>query len=219
MLPNAFALRKRWSAKGRLLENARKFAESRLVDRSNICRVIDAFVRSLDMAELGFKYAQTKDTGRPPHDPAHMLMLYLYGYLNRIRSSRRLEAEAQRNIEVMWLLTKLTPDDKTIANFRKDNTRALKSVFRNFSLWCNEQELYGKKLVAVDGSKFRANANRKSVHTQKGTEKKLADVERKISEYINELEKNDSAEADDAKLDTTRISEVLKHLNEKKGKC
>jgi len=186
------------------------------IAQNSICRIIDAFVNSLDMIAMGFKYAETKGNGRPPYNPVAMLMLYLYGYMNRIRSSRRLEAETHRNIEVMWLMEKLTPDDKTICNFRKDNARALKKVFRQFSFWCNEQDLYGRELVAVDGSKFRANANRKSIHTQKGTAKKLAEVEKKISEYMNELEKNDKAEADDAKLDSERISEVLKHLGEKK---
>ena len=109
------------------------------IEADNICRVIAVCVNSIDMAALGFKYAQTKDTGRPPHDPASMLMLYLYGYLNRIRSSRRLEAETKRNVEVMWLIEKLTPDDKTICNFRKDNAAALKKVFREFSLWCSRQ--------------------------------------------------------------------------------
>ena len=183
---------------------------------NSICRIIAAFVNSLDMITMGFKYAETKGKGRPPYNPAAMLMLYIYGYLNRIRSSRRLEAETQRNIEVMWLMEKLTPDDKTICNFRKDNVKALKKVFRQFSLWCNEQDLYGRELVAVDGSKFRANANRKSIHTQKGTAKKLAEVERKIGEYMNELERNDNAEANDAKLDSARISEVLKQLNKKR---
>ena len=186
------------------------------IEEDNICRVIDAFVRSLDMSELGFAYSTTKQTGRPPYDPAHRLILYIYGYLNRIRSSRRLEAEAYRNIEVMWLIEKLTPDDKTICNFRKDNGKALKKVFRQFSLWCSEQGLYGKELIAVDGSKFRANANRKSIHTKNGTAKKLAEIEKKISEYMNELEKNDEIEVSDTKLDSSRISEVLKHLNDKK---
>jgi len=186
------------------------------VNEDNICRVIDVFVRSLDMTKLCFKYAQTKETGRPPHDPAHMLMLYLYGYLNRIRSSRRLEAETHRNVEVMWLMEKITPDDKTICNFRKDNPKALKKVFRQFSLWCSEQGLYGKELVAVDGSKIRANSSRRNIHTQKGTEKELASVEKKISEYMDELERNDNAEADNAKLDVKRVAEVFKHLNKKK---
>jgi transposase len=149
------------------------------IPQNSICRIIAAFVGSLDLLAMGFKYAETKGNGRPPYNPAAMLMLYIYGYLNRIRSSRRLEAETHRNIEVMWLMEKLQPDDKTICNFRKDNAKALKKVFRQFSLWCNEQELYGKELVAVDGSKFRANANRRSIHTQKGTSKKLAEVEKK----------------------------------------
>jgi transposase len=155
------------------------------IKEDSICRVIEIFVNNLDMATMGFKYAESKDNGRPSYNPATMLMLYLYGYLNRVRSSRRLEAETHRNIEVMWLLEKLTPDDKTISNFRKDNAKALKKVFRQFSLWCNEQDLYGRERIAVDGSKFRANASRKSIHTQKGTENKLAEVEKKISEYLN----------------------------------
>jgi transposase len=101
------------------------------------------------MAALGFKYAETKDNGRPPYDPKMLLDLYLYGYMNRIRSSRRLEAETRRNIEVMWLLEKLTPDDKTICNFRKDNSAALKKVFREFSLWCSREGLYGKAIGRV----------------------------------------------------------------------
>jgi len=186
------------------------------IEEDNVCRIIAAFVNNLNLAALGFKYAETKSTGRAPYNPAAMLMLYLYGYLNRIRSSRRLEAETQRNVEVMWLMEKLTPDDKTICNFRKDNNKALKKAFRQFSLWCNEQNLYGRELGAVDGSKIRANSSGKNIHTQKGTEKALATVEKKINEYMNELEKNDKAEADEAKLSRERISEALKNLNEKK---
>ena len=188
------------------------------IEADSICRVISAYVNSLDMAALGFKYAETKDTGRPPFDPKSMLMLYLYGYLNRVRSSRRLEAETKRNVEVMWLMEKLTPDDKTISNFRKDNAAALKKVFREFSLWCNRQGLYGKELVAVDGSKIRANSSRHNIHTQKGTAKELATVEKKISEYMNELEKNDAAEAGETKLSTEAIREALRYLNDKKDK-
>lgn len=186
------------------------------LEADSICRVIAAYAGGLDMAALGFKYAETKDTGRPPHDPASMLMLYLYGYLNRIRSSRRLHAETMRNVEVMWLMEKLTPDDKTICNFRKDNAAALKKVFREFSLWCDRQGLYGKELVAVDGSKIRANSSRKNIHTQKGTEKALVSVEKKISEYMNALEENDAAEANEAKLSPEAIREILQRLNEKK---
>jgi hypothetical protein len=113
-------------------------------------------------------------------------------------------------------MEKLRPDDKTISNFRTDNTQSLKKVFRQFSLWCNEHDLYGRELVGVDGSKFRANANRKSIHTQKCTEKKLAEVEEKISKYMRELDKNDKAEAVEAKIDSERIGEILKYLGEKK---
>jgi transposase len=186
------------------------------VGAESICRVIAAFIERLDMMALGFKYAETKDIGRPAYDPAKMLMLYLYGYLNRIRSSRRLEAETMRNVEVMWLMENLTPDDKTICNFRKDNAAALKKVFREFSLWCNEQELYGKELVGVDGTKVRANSSRRNIHTRKGTEKELATVEKKISEYIKALEENDIAEANEARLSPETITEILKRLSEKK---
>ena len=188
------------------------------IESDSVCRVIAAYVGNLDMAVLGFKYAEAKDTGRPPHDPASMLMLYLYGYLNRVRSSRRLEAETKRNVEVMWLMEKLTPDDKTISNFRKDNAAALKKVFREFSLWCSRQGLYGRELVAVDGSKIRADNSRHNIHTQKGTEKELAAVENKISKYMNELEKNDAAEAKEAKISPVAIREILEHLNTKKDK-
>lgn len=182
----------------------------------NICRVIVAYVAHLDMAAMEFKYAETKSTGRPPYDPKSMLMLYLYGYLNRIRSSRRLEAETRRNVELMWLMEKLTPDDRTINNFRKDNTAALKKAFRAFSLWCNEQGLYGKQLVAVDGSKFRANCSRKRIYGQKMTEKELAFVDKKITEYMNELNENDATEANEAQLSPDAIRGLLQHLNDKK---
>jgi transposase len=188
------------------------------IEADSICRVIVAYIGSLDMAAMGFKYAQTKDTGRPPYDPASMLMLYTYGYINRIRSSRRLEAETRRNVEVMWLMEKITPDDKTICNFRKDNAAALKKAFREFSLWCSREGLYGKELVGVDGSKMRANSSRRNIHTQKGTEKELSTVDAKINEYMQELEKNDKTEMVEAKLSKEAIHEILKRLNEKKGK-
>lgn len=186
------------------------------IEDDNICRVIAAYVSSLDMTTLGFKYAETKETGRPPHNPAKMLMLYIYGYQNRVRSSRRLQAETKRNVEVMWLMEKIIPDDKTISNFRKDNAVPLKRVFREFSLWCNRHGLYGKELLAVDGTKVRANSSRKNIFTKKSTEQDLASIEKKITEYMNELENNDTAEENEAKLSPAAIQEILKHLNEKK---
>ena len=154
------------------------------VGEGSVCRVIEAYVKSLDLTALGFKYAETEDGGRPPYNPAAMLCLYIYGYMNRVRSSRRLEAETHRNLEVMWRLEKLTPDDKAICNFRKDNAAALKKAFREFSLWRSRQGLYGKELVTVAGTKTRANSSRKHIHTKKGTEKQLAGVEKKVGEYI-----------------------------------
>jgi len=179
-----------------------------------MCRVISAFIDGLDMTGLGFKYAETKMAGRHPYDPAQMLKLYIYGYLNRVRSSRRLEQETHRNIEVMWLMDQLTPDDKTICNFRKDNAVALKQVFRWFSIWCNNQGLFGKELVAVDGSKFRANNSWKNIYTLESTKKLMEKVDAKIAKYIDELEKNDLV--DEEKVDSAAIAEALKRLDKKK---
>jgi transposase len=188
------------------------------IGEDSVCRVIDAYVNSLDMAELGFKYAETKIMGRPPFDPADMLKLYVYGYMNRVRSSRRLEAEAHRNVEVMWLLSKLKPDDKTICNFRKDNSEALKKTFREFSFWCAKHGLCDKELVAVDGTKIRANANRHSIHTAKGTEKMLTEVNGKIEKYMKLLDETDAEETDETKLSAETVKSILAHLDEKKSK-
>ena len=122
----------------------------------NPARFLDAFVGSLDLHALGFARAICASTGRPPYDPAALLKLYLYGYLHRVRSSRLLEAECHRNVEVLWLLGKLAPDFKTIADFRKDNLKPLKAVARQFTLLCRQLELFGGELLAIDGSKFAA---------------------------------------------------------------
>lgn len=202
-------------------ENRAQYTFSTLDDYvtpDSVARVIAAFVDSLDMVAMDFKYAVPTDGHRASYNPADMLKLYVYGYMNRVRSSRRLEAETHRNVEVMWLLAGLTPDDKTICNFRKDNAAALKKVFRHFSLWCREQDLYGKKLVGVDGSKFRANTNRRNIHTRKGTEKELELIEKKIEKYMKELEESDATEADEPKVSPERVRDILKHLTEKKDK-
>ena len=131
------------------------------ITEGNPVRFIDAFVSSLDLADLGFARAEPAATGRPAYDPADLLKLYIYGYLNRVRSARMLERETQRNVEVMWLLSKLTPDFKTIADFRKDNLGAIKAVCREFTLLCKKLALFSGELVAIDGSKFRAVNSRK----------------------------------------------------------
>src|SRR5260370_1095596 len=132
------------------------------ITADNPVRFIDGLVTSLDMAELGFLRAQPAEMGRPAYDPGDLLRLYLYGYLNRVRSSRMLERETKVNLEVMWLLGKLTPDFKTIADFRRDNLAAIKQVCREFTLLCRKLKLFGGELVAIDGSKFKAVNNRRA---------------------------------------------------------
>jgi transposase len=169
------------------------------ISEDNPVRFVDAFVDSLNLKELGFKHAELEDTGRPPYNPADLLKLYIYGYLNRIRSSRMLERECKRNLEVMWLLKKLAPDFKTIADFRKDNNAALKKVFKEFVLLCKKLELFGGELVAIDGSKFKAVNSKKKNFNEPKLVKKLNEIDEKIEKYFKELEENDD--------DETNISE------------
>src|SRR5450432_3777165 len=150
----------------------------------NAVRFLDAFVMSIDLHALGFAKALCADTGRPPHDPAALLKLYLYGYLHRVRSSRLLEAECQRNVEVLWLLGKLAPDFKTIADFRKDNLQPLKAVARQFTLLCRKLELFGGELLAVDGSKFAAvNARDQNFNADK-LKALIARSDARLAEYL-----------------------------------
>jgi transposase len=169
------------------------------VSADNPVRFLDAFVDSLDLAVLGCQRAIPGDTGRPLSAPGDLLRLYLYGYLNRLRSSRRLEREAQRNVELLWLLRQLRPDFKTIADFRKDNLQPLRGVCREFTLLCRKLELFGGELVASDGSKFRAvNSKRRnfSATTLRAT---LAEIDAKINGYLQQL-----AAAEAVEPDTTR---------------
>src|SRR5215831_5202676 len=164
------------------------------ITEDNPVRFIDAFVTSLDLGQLGFQRAQPAETGRPAYDPSDLLRLYLYGYLNRVRSSRLLERETKVNIEVMWLLGKLTPDFKTIADFRRDNLKALKEVCREFTLLCRKLGLFGGQLVAVDGSKFKAvNGRRRNFNAQR-LKKAMHLLDEKINGYLKSL---DAADADD----------------------
>ena len=188
------------------------------ISDDHICRVISAFVNQLDMKALNFKYAEHENIGNRPYDPRMMLSLYIYGYLHRIRSSRRLEAETYRNVEVMWLMSGLTPNNKTICNFRKDNPEPLRSVFREFNILCKNLSLFGGELTATDGTKFRANNSRKNNHNKITVEKSLSYINKQISEYMNALEESDSNETDDLKLSPEKIKEILKNLNERKAK-
>jgi len=161
----------------------------------NPVRFLDAFVAQLDLAALGFRRAVPADTGRPGYDPGDLLRLYLYGYLHRIRSSRRLEQETHRNVEVMWLVQRLTPDFKTIADFRRDHPEALKGVCREFILLCRRLELFGGELLAIDGSKFRAVNARDRSYTPARLVKLQRDIDHTIARYLKELERQDQAEA------------------------
>jgi transposase len=160
----------------------------------NPVRFIDAWVDSLDLATLGFSDTVPAETGRPGYDPRAILKLYIYGYLNRVRSSRKLEQECQRNVEVMWLLGKLTPDHKTIADFRKDNLAAFKETFKAFCLLCRELELFGGELIAIDGSKFKAVNSAKRNFTQTQVKDYLAQIEARLAAYLLELDQADQTE-------------------------
>src|SRR5882757_9766719 len=160
----------------------------------NPARFLDAFVASLDLHALRFTKARCANTGCPPYDPAALLKLYLYGYLHRVRSSRLLEAECHRNVEVIWLLRKLAPDFKTIADFRKENLKPLKAVSRQFTLLCRKLELFGGELLAIDGSKFRAvNARDKNFNAGKLKEL-IAHTDARVAEYLKALDTADAAE-------------------------
>ena len=167
------------------------------VDRENPVRAIEAFVSGLDLKRLGFGHAGPGGgAGQPPYDPADLLKLYLYGYINRIRSSRALEREAGRNLELIWLMKHLTPGYRTIANFRRDNWKALKAANREFVLLMRELGLLGGEVVAIDGAFFIGNASKASIKTKRRLAKRLAEIEQEIEAYGAALEANDSAEAE-----------------------
>jgi transposase len=182
----------------------------------NPIRFLDAFVGSLELHALDFAKAQCAQTGRPPYDPAVLLKLYLYGYLHRLRSSRLLESECHRNVEVLWLLGKLAPDFKTIADFRKDNLKPLKAVCRQFTLLCRKLELFGGELLAIDGSKFRAvNARDKNFNANKLKEL-IALADARLAEYLQALDAVDEQEANSAALNKTQLEQKIAALTEKK---
>jgi transposase len=166
------------------------------VDDNNAVRVIEAYINSLDLDKLGFSKPFPHETGRPMYDPKDLLKLYVYGYMNRIRSSRRLEKETARNMEVIWLMRRLQPDHKTIARFRHDNPAGLKNVFRDFEALCVRLDLYGLELEALDGSKFKAVNSRSRCFTEQQIQKKIAEITEKIEAYLAEMEENDAGEAD-----------------------
>jgi transposase len=160
----------------------------------NTVRFIDAFIDGLDLAALGFARVVPEATGRPGYAPGDLLKLYIYGYLNRVRSSRRLEAETQRNLEVIWLLRHLTPDFKTIADFRRDNHAAFRSVFREFVLLCRQLDLFGRELLAVDGTRIKAVNNKDRNFTRASLTTFIRDAEARLADYLRRLDEADAAE-------------------------
>ena len=167
------------------------------VGADNPVRAIESFVCALDLAKLGFRHADrgVEEAGQPPYDPADLLKLYLYGYINQVRSSRRLEREACRNLELIWLLKNLRPGYRTIANFRKENWQALKAVNRSFVLLVRELGLVGGAVVAIDGSFFHGDASKASIFTRKRLAEQIARLDQEIEAYGKSLEDNDAAEA------------------------
>ena len=187
------------------------------VEKENSVRFIDAFIDSLNLEKLGFKHSIPADTGRPSYNPQDLLKLYVYGYLNQVRSSRKLERECHRNLEVMWLMKKLAPGFKTIADFRKDNVDCIKPVFKEFVYLCRSLDLYGAQLVAIDGTKFKAVNSRSNNLNEKTVALRLKQTEEKIAAYLKEMDENDTADSEeDENIKVDGIRERISKLEEEK---
>lgn len=186
------------------------------VTLENPVRFLDAFVGSLDLHALEFAKARCAPTGRPPYDPAVLLKLYLYGYLHRLRSSRRLEAECHRNVELIWLLGKLTPDFKTIADFRRDNLKPLSAVARQFTLLCRQLELFGGELLAIDGSKFKAVNARDQNYNAAKLQELIAHTDTRLAEYLTALDHADEQEAGTATLSQSELAAKIAALQDRR---
>src|SRR6201997_5235978 len=185
------------------------------VDEDNPVRVIDVFVEELDLGALDFGGGDPKGTGRPSYHPSILLKLYVYGYLNRIQSSRRLEREAGRNVEVMWLTGRLVPDHKTIADFRKDNGRAIRQVCSRFIVLCRTMGLFAEAGVAIDGSKFKAVNNRDKNFTRAKMQRRMAQIEESVARYLHQLDSADRQERSLARTTkSTRLKEKIAKLKE-----
>jgi transposase len=178
------------------------------IDGENPVRVVDVFVDELDLVRLGFERAQPAQTGRPAYHPSTLLKLYIYGYLNRIQSSRRLEREAQRNVELIWLTGRLMPDFKTIADFRRDNGTAIRTACREFVLLCRTLGLFEEATVAIDGSKFKAVNNRDKNFTERKLKARLQQLDDSVQRYLTEL---DRADRDPSLVPEARVE----HLKDK----
>lgn len=186
-----------------------------MVDEENPVRVIDAFVDGLNIEKLGFTKARPAETGRPAYDPRDLLKLYIYGYFNKIRSSRKLMKECQRNIELFYLLRRLTPDFRTIADFRKQNAEALKGVFREFVGICMAMKLYQAELVAIDGTKIRAVNSKANSYNVETLVSKLVRIEEHIQRYLSEMDQLDQTETDEQKISKEKLQAKIESLKER----
>src|SRR6476469_5827720 len=185
------------------------------IGEDNPVRVIDVFAAELNLAELGFSGVDPEVTGRPSYHPSVLLKLYISGYLNRVQSSRRLEREAGRNVEVMWLTGRLVPDHKTIADFRKDNGQAIRKVCARFIMLCRALGLFGEVSVAIDGSKFKAVNNRDKNFTRAKMERRMAQIEESVARYLRQLDSADRQEPSEARTTkTTCLKERIAKLKE-----
>src|SRR6516225_5730482 len=186
------------------------------VGPDNPVRFIDAFVDGLDLAAAGFADVEPKETGRPGYAPADLLKLYIYGYLNRVRSSRRLEAETHRNIEVIWLLRHLKPDFKTIADFRRDNRNAFRQVFREFVLLCRQLDLFGRELLAVDGTRIKAVNNKDRNFTRASLNQYIKAADAKLDDYLQRLDKSDATESGKDGSRVKNLAEKIAAIRERR---
>jgi transposase len=185
------------------------------IGEDNTVRVVDVFIEELDLVALGFDGASPAATGRPSYHPSVLLKLYLYGYLNRIQSSRRLERECQRNVELMWLLGRLAPDFKTIADFRRDNGKGIRNVCRRFLILCRELKLFTEAVVAIDGSKFKAVNNRERNYTPGKIERRERELEESIQRYLDALETADRTQPAEMQAKTDRLQGKIQKMRQR----
>jgi transposase len=188
------------------------------ITEDNPVRAVDAFVEALDVAGLGFDGARPADTGRPAYHPATLLKIYIYGYLNRIQSSRRLEREAQRNVELVWLTGRLMPDFKTIADFRRDNGEAIRKVCRQFIELSRQVGLFAEGVVAIDGSKFKAVNNRDKNFTPHKLKARVQQLEESIARYLADLDRADREPASVPPARVSQLKEKIASVKEHIGK-
>src|ERR1700710_318224 len=189
------------------------------VGPENPVRFIEAFVDGLDLTAAGFIRVAPKRTGRPGYAPTDLLKLYIYGYLNRVRSSRRLEAEAHRNIEVIWLLRHLKPDFKTIADFRRDNRKAFRPIFRQFVLLCRQLDLFGRELLAVDGTRIKAVNNKDRNFTRASLSKFIELADAKLDDYLQRLDQSDAAEITTGGSRVKNLAEKIAAIRARRTRC